>query len=1150
MATEFSIAIANLDERRCQSALMDSFDLLVDTAASSNHNTSGWSINEEVRRRNIFCWGNDTRVDMMIDGIPGNESYISVPRAIDLVLGTIDKCNLDDKDVDVSWIQKEVQWDQDMQSQEWTVSTQSHYPFKPKVESAIGDVYAQTYHFETLFYHKMPKKLSTCDHDNHDVFNQCVYSNLHHIVHNTAYMIDTSYRVFVQDTKPYIYPLGIINEYKTMQDYDRYKAGSLYDDELITDDSNSYNSARKSYLLERGIDVNDGEDDDFEIQVTDDEVSRDANLTKVVIHPSNSYVSWNRNVYVKKEIDEEYNISDSDMSSTYIIPSNPIVSEIQTRKLTYDKTNKKVHVNPEIGSLFSDVSGTGAETTYGSLIMDGGELDRQKIIKMTNVKFTENQRTTIGYGPLRAEGEITAAVIERWRNDETMSEFANFLTWNKVGKIDVNKICKIFGDYSRSHPNHNVIYKDAPDVCKKFQMTFNALYNVGYQQANAVTGYRDGWTVDPDDITAFRRIDEISAPPMKTNCAKMGIILASVIGGCVTDRCDIHTIRGGYLLINKAFGNVYNLLEETFNWKIWRAEKRQGWRGRGDPKITPLLRMDVYRSIFKKGWSGVGWQFYWNENVDVEAEGGYPFFKENIENSCYFDDALVTRYNQAILNSVEWSDVHTDIDQLLNSESQFRSKDILSDFYLDKYKVLVTPWYYGKKIYYNVIANCCYKCVPIVANATTLEDKNQFKHNMGQRLLVPNNWFYPFQDQFDEISICEGKSLSNNRQNRGRLERTYIDTIARNAEFRNYVERDEVAIIDTGCPIAYTTRYVIWYFYHRLFNIFVNFFPYESRKKFQRPTDHIPLFPNTKVYDYGLEKETRDLNGAIYQLFIEAYGALLLKGRDRGVWMKQYQGGSGAQRIKMLKDTMPGLYNHLVDDGNSLDSYFVINFLLLLTTTSTNISNESDTYAPICYCDGRALSVYSIRLSLTNKSNILSHYVGYLTRFYGLKKHRQWNEADDFLLTLRRKAIDFYIGKCIVTLTPNVLVQQTKHQNLNLWIGTKCGGVSDVLIFTQAIVHPHASYFTICICMRDTDVVALKLELARIFSASLHTSIGHIIVRVAGDKIKDIYVEGDLSVREMKRNFWGLDHDMILVKSRGRIFGNKHLVTKLMNIRS
>nr|AGZ91907.1 outer capsid protein VP2 [Changuinola virus] len=1133
MATEFSLAVVRLDRKYHQDRLMNSFDVIVETSNTSANQSVEWDIENEAIRRGIFCWNAKTAIDVTVNGLPGKDSYVSVPKAIDSVLGMISEANAEDHVLDTSRLSKEIEWDMNMQSQEWMISEDNWMIDRAKVQSVFGDIYAYPHHFETLSYLKMPIERQRCIHKDHEIFNENIFSTLHHITHNTIYMIDTSYKVIVLDQKPYRFPLGLICEYVVTKQLDEWKRGKFFSDSLIANEYNASNIAEKMIYIENDVEVDYNKDSQLQHKV---HIIRMPKLNTL-----------NNEAFVKTEHDDEYDNTDSKLIESPMIINNPIASDVQIKKLTYQ--NNKISVTHESNGI-EDVQGSGANDVYANMLNRGNDVLRREVIKYTNVKYTESGVHTVGYGPLTVEGEVTSGVFEQWKRDDKMKDFVNFLQWEPQRKIDPNKLCYLFSDYSRKHPSANVAYKDDDEICAKFRLTLNALYNNGEDKAEVASGYGEGWTIDPIDVEAFANIDKVSQPAYKKNTAKLGIVIASVMGGIITELCPIHAIRGAFLLANKMYGNVYNLLEETFKWRIWIAEKRPGWFKQNNERISPLVRFDVYRATFKKGWSGVSWQFYWDDDLYVKAEGGYPFYQEEVINSCKFEEDKVIKYVQDVINTDDWSAVHVEIDNLLNDEGQFRAKDVLNDFYLDKYRVLVTPWYYGVKVYYNVIANCCYKCVPVTANDATPSNKNQFKHSGGQRLLVPNNWFYPFQDQYDDIVICEGNSLSNVRQPRGRLERTYIDSIAQNSDYRDYVGKDEVDIVDTGCPIAYTTSYVIWFYYVRLFNIYVNFFPIDVRKKFQKNDDDIPVFPNFKMYQNGFTDNIKSLNEAVYQLFIDAYGAKELRSTEKNVWIKRYQTTSGEVKLKLIKDAIPALYNQLVGEGDLLDNYFVINFLLLLSVTSTNTAIDEDVYVPICYCRSKQLSIFSVKITSTRKSNIMSQFICYLTRFYGLAAHSNWKGADDVTRLLRRKAIEYYVGKCIVNLVPDMLTRQTKHQNINLWIGTKCDGFSDVLIFYQAITHPRASYFVLCLCPYNTNLTTLKIELFKMLSSSSHTSSGFVIIRIKKDHVLDIHVEGDLHARQLRRNFWGLNHDVVLIKSKGKVFGNKHLVTKLMNIQS
>nr|AGZ91904.1 outer capsid protein VP2 [Changuinola virus] len=1202
MATELTIAVANVNQKLCHDALFNNYDFIIDTSNSVGNENNRWIMEGEAARRNIYLWGTDQNIENAINGIPGGESYLSIADHVDSVLGELEDENLEERDKIQHLVSKKLMWSMNMQSQEWKIDKDNN---KPIIECHFGSVYAGDHHFESLTYYRYPIREPKCSHSQLINFYEHIYSDLHHISQNTIYLIDYTYKVQCVDNEPYRYPIGIIFPYNKLT-IDKYS--QIQNNNIFSEYFNKYDNVNifkpKVYAL------NDVESDDVkiddnavilkELKELNDELvlikrSLNENLKNVrndkeiseakedftshirmlytrkdeieqIIKDKQSYMSECHKMLFKKpekehvdrefnhdNAEDDYDPKDSNMERIIDIThlfngslKNAMYKEIKDGKISTFESQIDMKDLKDAESIMK---------RYDSIENQNGEHVRKwlDIKRYTMCYYKDQVNITYGYGPLKIEGLLTPKKMEEMKKDPKYQDFTRLLEYDGTGTVNINalNICRLFADYSREHPNNQIQFIDDENICKKFRNVLNQLFNNGSkdERASIERIHKEGWTVHPINVSAFTKITSMSQPDQKKNIAKLGIIISQVYGGYVDNNCPIHALRGGMLLASSMYGDVYRLLHKTFTWNINITDHTMGWKKlNNDTKIKPMVRMHVYQNDFIRGRAGVCWNVYWNDSIKTDVKYGYPHFAEDSKyTQSSFDNNKVIDFHQKMINAEKWGDVKIQLDQLLINNSQFYTKSIQKDFYLDDKGILVSPLYYGMQIYYNVIANCNYKCVSTQTNRTTA-DKNEFKHSAAQRLLAPDTWFRPFQDEYDYAVICEGRSLSTKQQIRGRLERTYIDTIARNKDFQKFVDQSEREIVDNNCPITYPSKYIPWKFYTILFSLYINFMPLEKRKKIQGKMNDILLYPDVQMYD--VEYDVSSIYGAVYQIFIEAYNSKKInKEKDIYHFFRTYQGANASEKLYHLKNTIPALYNIIIEnDELGLDNYFCINFLYLLTCVNINSNIQKEIFVPICYCRSSNIQLSSIKMLMTSMRNYSSRYFPYLSRFFGLSQHENWNNNNDVLVDMRRKALDFYIGEVIISISKELSVCQTKLQNISMWVGSKCGGVSEAILFFQAITYPKAAYILIIIGDEFLEYNETLKEVERNYSTSFNSCKGLVMCKIKGDNVLDFKIVGNIKVRKLLRNFWGLSHDMLLIKSPGDIFGNQHIVTKLMNI--
>nr|AGZ91901.1 outer capsid protein VP2 [Changuinola virus] len=1203
MTTEFTIAVAEINNKLCHDSLFNDYDIVIDTSKKAALDNNGkWDMKQESARRNIYMWGTDRLIDDAIKGIPGAESYLCIANSIDSVLGELKDENLENRDKIQNQVSRELKWAMNMQSQEWKIDNKK----RPIIECRYGSIHAQDHHFESLVYYRSAIPENKCSHLYLNEFNENIYTDLHNIVHNTIYLIDYTFKIKCIDNKPYRFPIGVIFPYKQRKQSDYNNKGkkeNCFPEHFNTFRDNGAKGEKNIFL------TNDSEAD--ETDKDDNEEKQLEFYKRQLITINNEILEYKQIIDKNKHTLKEENIiykmlEDQEMKkediSSKIMKINETRSqcskvnveygERKMEKLTYipDDVNyipKESELDLELDithifngayehAMLKQIKEDGTLSDFQSkIIMDDKKhntaekiLERYDEIKNQDNNVTDKwldiKRSTMsyynlkdeiisGYGPLKVEGALTPNKMADMRGNEKYKDLVALIEHGGVPvvKIDGLKLCKLFTEHSKNNPNNQIQFINDEDICKKFRNCLNTLFNqnIENEMASIDKIHKEGWTVHPINKKAFQIINGISASSQKQNIAKLGILISQVYGGYVDNNCPIHALRGGMLYANSFFGNVYDLLKRTFTWDISKTENNMGWKiPHKNMKIKPMTRMNVYDHDFIRGRAGICWNLHWGNLLTVDVNSGYPHFKEESEfTQSSFDNGKVNKFYQDMLNVDVWDKVHTELDGLLNDDAQFYIKNIQLDFYLDDKDVLITPSYYGKQIYYNVIANCNYKCVATQTHKTTSE-KNEYKHTAAQRLLVPDNWFRPFQREYDNALICQGQAVYTTQQIRGRLERTFIDTIAKNEDFRKYVKQTEKEIIETQCPITYPSRYVPWKFFSQLFSLYINFMPLAVREKIQSNEKRIKIYPDIQMYD--IDYDVTSIYSGIYRIFVYGYNALNLKNnRDIYLFLRNFQRAYGEERLHMLKNTIPQLYNIISDrKNNNIDEFFVINFLFLLCSNNINSVVQEETYVPICYCRSSNILITSIKLLPSNMKNSSSSYFPYLSRFFGLKQHKEWMNASEILIDMRNKAVDYFIGKIIVTISKELEICQTKHQNVVMWVGSKCGGVSECVVFFQAITFPKAAYMLIAIGDQHMNYDDVYREIRYNYQTSFESCKGIVLCKILDNEIIDFKVIGTLKVRKMLRNFWGLSHDMLLIKSLGDIFGNAHLVTKLMNI--
>ncbi|AGY34643.1 outer capsid protein [Changuinola virus] len=1200
MTTEFALAVAEINEALCQSSLFNNYDIVIDSSHRANENADGrWVMEEESARRNIFMWGTDRKIDDAINGIPGAQSYLSVPEHVDNVLGEFEKEGLEERSIVKHKVMRELKWSMDMQSQEWTVG----YHGKPKVECRFGDIYCHDHLFETLVYLRHPGRMSGCEHEHLRALNEYVYSGLHHIVHNTLYLVDESFKVKCEENKPYRFARGVIFPYNVIDESElaTFREEKCFPDKF-TSVVNLGRSEGKKVMIEEGVEVyaenevtdEDGvEKDDNDIEhlkktieiiesklreTTQEEKRRRFTLElqnqKDIVRDRERAASgckrisftqgYERNAdggVASTSDDSEYDEEESVLDAQYDIlklfngaRDFALKKEIKDGGKVYNYTRYNEMSQRNLDTLDK------IELFYDSVENQNATKKFLDIKQSTYGFYRKNGKVISGYGPLKIEGALTSTYMHKLREDTRYKELVMLIEYNVEGrktKIVGKELCNLFRLKSKELVDDTILYKEDGeyvDVIVKVIAIFYAAKDDALDELIKIAN-ESKLLKKPIPQQQFNQIEDAHMLVQWKNVVKFSIILFQIYGQYIDLHCPYHVLRGAMLYMNSFYGDVLDVLRDKVKWDIRTDDNGLGWRfqeGKNkkgeEPRRTPMRRVNVYASRLQRGRAGVCWRLIWSQQPKVNIYEGYPHFEEDVDIvQSTFNETNVHEYYQEILNADKWDDVRIDVDSLLNERSQFYSKNIVDDFYLDDQGILVTPPYYGEQVYYNVIANCNYKCTVTQTHATT-GDKNEFKHSGGQRLLSPNNWFYPFQDQYDSAVICEGQALSTRRQPRGRLERTYIDSIARDKEFLQYINVKVTDIVDNFCPLTYPSLYLPWKFYTTLFSLYVNFMPLSVRVKIQGNFDHVKLFPDIQLYNVSYE--VFDVHTAIYNIFVEGFNAQRLKNRDDiRTFLRTYQEVGGSERLHMLKNAMPLLYAIITDVSETeVDRFFVINFLFLLSYVEINCEVIKKVYVPLCYCRSTDILICGVMLSPSPARNYASRFFSLLSRFFGLNQHKKWKGANEVQLAARAKAISFYIGEIGASITRELNITQTKIQNLAMWVGSKCRSAEEAIMVFQAITYPRAGYFLLIIGSSTIDENYVLREARRVYRKSERTRRGIVLCKIRENRIIELKIDGDIKARIMERNFWGIVHDILLIKSEGEIFGNAHIVTKLMNV--
>ncbi|AGX00988.1 outer capsid [Wallal virus] len=690
----------------------------------------------------------------------------------------------------------------------------------------------------------------------------------------------------------------------------------------------------------------------------------------------------------------------------------------------------------------------------------------------------------------------------------------------------------------------NFEMSDTPGICERFSRILSETFQLDIYAGSA---YKQIHRRKKFAANLVRAADQMCGTKLNPNtrekCLQGVYQVASALLGPI------------YTKMKSEMGYDVNSMLKSYNEgknkeKLFRILKN-------NQKMTLLQRKNVYVDFPMGRHQGLTWiNTYQHKSVKINMEEGVPYTycDEEDENlmCTSFNDEYYYLYMDALLEREEWDDQIDDVGSLLNEEGNILHYDIASDFYITESGELHLADYYRKRIIFNLVRGHEFECIDTYSEGYNIAHKGSKRLDNDQIFFGIDGLFKMGMCRFDSTSLGEGKTLA-----RPKFEDIAGGIMAQCAEYMSgkdwFISRfckrmecreksEELA----WCNSFTTPRFMIWEYAIFLYTIFKNYAPVIVRKMRTRKFESV--YPDI---------DTEEIPEIIFEIrHISQIPIMLIdvlcENRERlrnehecVRILLEIQSVKMERRHLILKKVFPSLVNYLREPTPS--GMLMINFLPLLLTFGLAVTSKcSKRVVPITYCDEAKMRILPITITDYEGSGNFLNWVVYLTKFYGIKQHETMTVSDE-LKMIHPWIINYYLRVDFLDKPENVIELSTKRQLVEMWLGQRCGGVSEGLIFIRSSHFPSRGFVAISI---NDGLVPTNLRFKRVrerFSGSEDTMVGVVCVEVLDDAVR-VFAEGKVEARILKRIFWGVQHDVIIIKSKGRVFGNELMVTKLMNI--
>nr|AIT55703.1 VP2 [Wallal virus] len=692
----------------------------------------------------------------------------------------------------------------------------------------------------------------------------------------------------------------------------------------------------------------------------------------------------------------------------------------------------------------------------------------------------------------------------------------------------------------------NFVMTDTPGICEHFSKILADTFRM--------------------DVYGSQRFSQI--PTRKKFAANLVRAADQMCGYRLTPTTREKCLQGVYQIAQAMLGPIYKKMASEMNYKVEdfmksyqsEANKNKLFRVmKTNQRISFLERKNVYIDLPKGRHQGITWaSIYKKPTVDfkVDMRKGDPFQycdQEDGDALCAsFNDEYYYIYMDQILEKEKWDDQIDDLSSLLNQDGNILKYDVSTDFYLSDDGELKLADYYRKKVIFGLIRGHEFECID------TYSENYNIAHK-GSKRLDHDEIFYGIEGlirygchRFDSTSLGEGKLLERPSfaEVSGGVMAMFSEYMTKQQWFISRFCKGKKCSEDAEelawCNSYTVSRYLTWEYAMYVFSLFKNFAPIAMRKMLTKEFESvIPVIDENEMPEIIFEITHIVQIPVMIVDFLFENKRILRNANQCLRILLELQNMVGDRRILLLKKTFPVFFSTL--QKANPDGIFALNFLpYILNFNLTGVPSCSNRVVPLAYCDAAKLRILPVTLMDYEGMGKILNWTNYLTRFYGLDDHEKMEIGDELKMILPW-LVDYYMMTSFLRKPENIIELSTKRQLIEMWLGQRCGGVSEALTFIRSSHFPTRGFVLISI---GDGLISMdkRIEIAkRRFEGSGETLIGTVCVEVRGESVK-IHTQGVVEARILQRIFWGVKHKVVIIKSRGRVFGNELMVTKLMNL--
>nr|BCI65135.1 Outer capsid protein [Tibet orbivirus] len=697
-------------------------------------------------------------------------------------------------------------------------------------------------------------------------------------------------------------------------------------------------------------------------------------------------------------------------------------------------------------------------------------------------------------------------VKPRTRIDEKILKHKNDLdtianSWAKIRKdVPIGKICFHMSSIAKLCGGDRETLSENIETSKRFRGELTKLLNLQTDEAKKIEAQCKG--VD-QYIVLFSTLCVIAA--------------CDVVRGRVDWECKHACLRGAVIYAEYTMGDVYKYLRDKMAWSVrWHYVPNA---------ITSRMekRQHVFRrcNLFERGL-GEGTQCtIWHVDLDPEyvasKKTGFICvnnYEEDVEDEIrhWFDDK---KYMDLITNIIshhkEFKDVKNE--ELFLDKNNIDIMDFEKDAYLDEHGILKVPEYYDRMIR-SPIYSATFKISADIVEVAESSDLWQKRTSKGFLAFGEDVWGIP-TNKLSMHTTLLGNALQEN--------------IPQSALFSEVEKRMRSKYrCDYKCLLDNMNHHASICMTKRINQVVRTYAQgaawdglpgeYDEGVEVIQAYETIEQCVVSEIRKYFEELGTYDVDcRVVCELLVDP-----------------------KRRLVALQENFPRLHMKLTTEMKTVEDTLAINLFLLLILSHTHVVTSRIHIPVILYCSTPKLMVVRPdHMSIRTLLKIMRYHPGEDRRRHTL------NELDLQWINILRK---YLVTSEMVHLVQDMSGTQIRSMQFILYQSTYCNSVSEIVCFPKAVIHPRRGIIIFAITDGFIEKDAVRSRIMRHFRRCPDDVIGIAVVVIGPERQTMSYGFGVCSSKMYHRRFLGMLHDVSIVKTKGHVFGNEELITKLVNI--